>query len=147
VIRKEEAPYDFKIHLFLDNPKEDKLQPKDISVMVCKKLLSFNAANVRDFIDNRGGGEKNSDRIRFTFVIDNKDDALECFRFFTDYGKNQRRGSHRKESKDQDFQIEETIKIYLQKEEEVFEKYGDIEADLYTQMVKIEQQKKTERKT
>lgn len=31
----------------------------------------------------------------------------------------------------QDFLRKETIKIYLQKDEKVFEKYGDEEAELY----------------
>lgn len=34
------------------------------------------------------------------------------------------------------------MKIYLQKEEDVFEKYGDEEAELYNQMIKIDAEKK-----
>ena len=49
------------------------------------KLDTFGAVNIKDqFIwGNPNSEKKNNDKIRFTFIIENKDKALECFRFFT----------------------------------------------------------------
>jgi len=41
--------------------------------------------------------------------------------------------------KDDILHVQETIKIYLQKDEQILEKYGDEEAALYEQMVQMEQ--------
>lgn len=109
VIQKEESPYDFKIHLFLDNPKEE-LSVNDITTIINKKLISLGASNIRDFMDSRGEG---TDRIRFTFVIESKEEALKCFRFFSDYGRNQKKNNKKQETDEEEFNIKATMKIYL----------------------------------
>lgn len=46
------------------------------------------------------------------------------------YNKNLEKGN-----KDEILSLTQQMKIYLQKEESVFEKYGDEEAELYEQML------------
>jgi hypothetical protein len=52
VIRKEEPPYEFKIHLFLDRngeeEREDAPTTRELTLKVLEKLADFDAKNVRD---------------------------------------------------------------------------------------------------
>ena len=151
MIRKEEPPYDFKIHLFLDYPKDDeenKVQrpnQRELTLKMMDKLESLGAKDIRDTFlkDNRGekAGGKNSDKIRYTFTVSTEEDALKCYKYFIDRHNryyqqkrnqqyNKRHVEEVKEPNDQ-FDVQEQIMIYLQKEEEVFVKYGDEEAELY----------------
>jgi len=52
--------------------------------------------------------------------------ALKCFEFFSNYNKDLKNNKQHA-----GFELQEQIKIYLQKEEEIFVKYGDEEAELY----------------
>ena len=51
------------------------------------------------------------------------------------YNKNSEKGV-----KDDILNMTQQMKIYLQKEEPIFERYGDEEAELYEQMQQMEQQ-------
>jgi len=83
VISKEEPPFEFKIHLFLDDSRnEEGLSVRDITTKMMQKLDSFEAKNVKDYkIYSRPdhNGETRNDKIRFTFCIDEKEKAIECF--------------------------------------------------------------------
>lgn len=81
VIRKEEAPYEFKIHLFLDGPKDENRNNRDIGCMLLEKLNEYGAKNFRDQMI-WGNSEKNNDKIRYTFVIEDTQEAVKCYRFF-----------------------------------------------------------------
>ena len=52
MIRKENPPYDFKIHLFLDKKDDDdsdaRASQRDITLKVFEKLAEFKALNARD---------------------------------------------------------------------------------------------------
>lgn len=43
VIRKEEPPYEFKIHLFLTRTDENKMSPREITLAVMQKLSEYGA--------------------------------------------------------------------------------------------------------
>ena len=62
-----------------------------------------------------------------------KDSALLCYKFFMNYNKNYEKGT-----KDDILNLTQQMKIYLQKEEAIFERYGDEEAALYEQMEQLE---------
>lgn len=82
------------------------------------------AKNVSDLLlKDRGDKKQGNDKIRFIFSIESQEQALECFDYFTKrfYSKNKRPAND-------DLDIEQSIMIYLQKDEEVFVKYGDEEA-------------------
>ena len=82
MIRKEESPYEFKIHLFLDTQKDEgKRNNRDIGCMLLEKLNEYKAKNFRDQMI-WGTPDKNNDKIRYTFVIEDKDEAIKCYRFF-----------------------------------------------------------------
>ena len=76
-----------------------------------------------------------NDKIRFLFTIDDREKALQCFIFFSKFNHDLKNNVEH-----QGFDLKEQIKIYLQKEEEVFVKYGDEEAALYYQMRELEKQ-------
>jgi hypothetical protein len=95
VIRHEEPPYDFKIHLFLDYPKEEEESSKvqrptqrDLTIKMMDKLESLGAKDIRDTFmkDNRGDKStgKNSDKIRFQFTVGTEEEALSCYKYFVD---------------------------------------------------------------
>lgn len=51
VIKKEEPPYDFKIHVFLDNNRdenESKTLERDLITTVMRKLDTYGAINIKD---------------------------------------------------------------------------------------------------
>lgn len=79
-MKKEEPPYEFKIHLFLDGPKDnrDRAEPsnRDLNLKVMAKLQTFGARRIRDHYLTA------HDRIRFVFDIDDRAEALNCYRFF-----------------------------------------------------------------
>lgn len=123
VIKKEEPPYEFKIHLFLDGG-DSKMSLREITIQVMEKLKQFDATNIRDVVQvkNRDEPSKN-DKIRYMFLVHEKEKALACYKFFMDYNK--------KGNKDDVLNLQQQMKIYLQKEEAVFERYADEEAELY----------------
>ena len=50
VIRKEEPPYEFKIHLFLTRIDENKMSPREITLEVMQKLNEYGAQHVIDHL-------------------------------------------------------------------------------------------------
>ena len=75
MIKKEEAPYEFKIHLFLDG--EDVLSNREITTQVMEKLNTFGASNIKDTVMVKDRNEHNkNDKIRFMFLIHEKEQAL-----------------------------------------------------------------------
>lgn len=75
VIDQEQPPFKFKIHAFSDSrqqqaPREDNFRNSD-KLVVFKKLDDYGATEVKDTTQ--------SDRLRFTFQIEEKDKALELF--------------------------------------------------------------------
>ena len=64
--------------------------------------------------------------------------ALKCYKFFSKYNQNQKNKDH----DDDGFCLEEQMKIYLQKDESIFTKYGDEEAEYYEKMMLLEEEKK-----
>ena len=100
-----------------------------------EKLNTFGASNIKDTVMVRDRNEHNkNDKIRYMFLVHEKDQALAAYRFFMDYNKNLE-----KQKKDDILSLPQKMKIYLQKEEAIFEKYGDEEAELYEQMEAMEQ--------
>lgn len=92
MIRKEEPPYEFKIHLFLDKNGEEGAEraeaatSRELSLKIMQKLDEFEAKNVRDSIGNQPNRQdKGGAKIRYTFQIDERDKALSCYKFFIDY--------------------------------------------------------------
>ena len=75
------------------------------------------------------GRDKGNDKIRFTFYIDETTKALECYKFFAQ--RDTKEPETREEEKDGEFTLSQQMKIYYQKEEEIFEKYANEEAALY----------------
>ena len=72
MIKKEEAPYEFKIHLFLDG--EDALSNREITTQVMEKLNTFGASNIKDTVMVKDRNEHNkNDKIRFMFLIHEKE--------------------------------------------------------------------------
>ena len=119
--------------------------------MIFEKLETFGAVNLRDQMiwGNPNSEKKNNDKLRFTFIIEDREQALKCFRFFTQYSQSQRNRNYKnkkEQESDPNFNIKETLMIFLQKEEPIFEKYGDEEAELYEMMNKMDQQQKETRK-
>lgn len=110
-----------------------------------KKLDTFEAKNIRNKLDNRKNPEKADahERIRYTFEIHDKSHALNCYKFFSGYSNWQRNGFNKKSqfAKDE-FNLKESLKIYLQKDETVFEKYGDVEADKYNKQMELYEQQR-----
>jgi hypothetical protein len=130
VIKKEEPPYEFKIHLFLENDKEKSV--REITTIVQSKLQEFDARDVKDhhMMNHKKEQDANkNDKIRFLFNIDDRDKAIDCFKFFSKFNHDLKNNK-----KHEDFDLKEQIKIYLQKEEDVFVKYGNEEAELYYQL-------------
>lgn len=165
VMKKEDPPYEFKIHLFLDNKSQKRddekegatLSHREINLQVMKKLTEFGAINIKDTPMNQGRDK--GEKIRYLFDIPDRDQALACFRFFNDYYdkvRQNRGGNYKKDEKSKDSQAEkgadggddgasefnltELMKIYLQKEEHVFVKHADDEAEIYEQMQKMERE-------
>jgi hypothetical protein len=100
-----------------------------------EKLRDFGATNTRDtvMIKDRNEPSKN-DKIRYMFQVHDKEQALACYRFFMNYNKNLEKGK-----KDEVLTLPQQMKIYLQKDEAIFEKYGDEEAALYEEMMAMHQ--------
>lgn len=74
VIREEPSPYEFKIHLFVDNQdneqSEEKPSQRDINLKLMDKLKSMGAVNISDtFMKDKKG---TSDKIRFLFQIEDQ---------------------------------------------------------------------------
>jgi hypothetical protein len=107
VIKKEEAPYEFKIHLFLDG--ESELSSREITTQVMEKLNTFGASNIKDTIMVRDRNEHSkNDKIRYMFQVHEKEQALACYRFFMHYNKNTEKGT-----KDDILSLPQQMKIYL----------------------------------
>jgi|TARA_B110000305_G_C19434203_1_gene637921 hypothetical protein len=92
VIRKEEPPYEFKIHLFLTRIDENKMSPREITLEVMQKLNEYGAQNVIDHLmimDKQRESYQNNknDKIRYNFVINDRDQAMACYRYFSDYNR------------------------------------------------------------
>ena len=49
VIKKEEPPYELKIHLFLDNHSEKDVSIRDITLIVMDKITDFKATQIKNF--------------------------------------------------------------------------------------------------
>lgn len=79
------------------------------------------------------------DKIKFIFKINDQESALNCYTFLESYDTKSR--NYRKFADGGDFLKYENLKIYLQRDEEVFEKYADEEAALYEQMNKEHEEK------
>lgn len=159
VIRQEEAPNDFKIQLFLDKKDDDDKQPqvRELTLKVMEKLQSFGAVNIQDrFLKERKDNEEKSgkrpmsDKIRFDFTVPTQEDSLKCYDYFMKRHSRMQRGNKRDRKDDKavedDLDVTETIMIYLQKDEEVFVKYGDEEADLYHKMQEMEKENPQEKR-
>ena len=162
-MKKEDPPYEFKIHLFLDSKSQKRddesesqrpsLSHREINLQVMNKLAEFGAINIKDTPMNQGRDK--GEKIRYLFDIDDRDQALACFRFFNDYYdkvRQNRGNNNKKEEKSKEegadgaedgtseFNLTELMKIYLQKEEHVFVKHADDEAEIYEQMQKMERE-------
>jgi hypothetical protein len=106
VIRREEGPFEFKIHIFLDSNQDDENNStRDITLKIMEKLNNMGAKRVQDtFMKNRG--EKGSDKIRLIFEIDDRDKALECYRYFIKRHENMnKRGGDSKTKYPEDLDI------------------------------------------
>lgn len=89
----------------------------------------------------KGDKPKGNDKLRFMFSMSDEKNALSVYNFMLDYNnknyyhnKKQKNAVHQQEGKEGDetvFDIAEQLMIYLQKEEEIFVKYGDEEAEHY----------------
>ena len=79
------------------------------------------------------------------FEIKDKDQALACYRFFDSHNKRIRNRDGKKDAESSQIQAEssftlrEPMKIYLQMEESIFERYADEEAAIYEEMQRMEQ--------
>lgn len=75
VIKKEEAPYEFKIHLFLDG--ESELSHREITTQVLEKLNTFGASAIKDTVMVRDRNQHNkNDKIKYMFQVSEKEKAL-----------------------------------------------------------------------
>jgi len=88
VIRKEEPPYEFKIHLFLDSPKDERVNKRDIGTTLLEKLNEYGAVNFRDQMIWGNEGRNANDKIRYTWIVESKEQAIACYKFFVIYSKN-----------------------------------------------------------
>lgn len=88
MIKKEEPPYEFKIHLFLDSPKDERVNKRDIGLKLLEKLNEYGAVNFRDQMIWGNNERANNDKIRYTWIIENKEQAILCYKFFVEYSKN-----------------------------------------------------------
>ena len=75
VIRKEDPPYDFKIHLFLDKKEDDesdsRASNREITLKIFQKLEEFKALNTREtFMVGQNPSGNRGDKIRYTFQIE-----------------------------------------------------------------------------
>lgn len=90
------------------------------------------------------GSHDGGDKIRFTFILKSEKEALFCYNYFIERqkfhktgrkdnkkGREEEQKGEEQSSKDEFDNVKEQMMIYLQKEEAVFEKYGDEEAELY----------------
>lgn len=107
------------------------------------KLKDMGAINISDtFMKDRKG---NSDKIRYLFQIEDQAKALDCYKYFIDRHSKQLKQKYNPDIKlDDDLGIKQNVLIYLQKTEDVFVKYGDIEADLYYEAESMKQKMKQE---
>jgi DNA-binding MarR family transcriptional regulator len=140
VIRGEQPPYEFKIHLFLDSlggeGAGDRQYQRDLTTKLMDRLQEMGAININDtFMKDKNGS---NDKIRVLFTIEDQQKAIACYDYFT---KRHFRYLKHKHNKDfplnDDLGISQNVLIYLQKPEDVFVRYGDIEAELYNEMEKI----------
>ena len=88
MIKKEEGPFNFKIIIFLTNKGSEQTKPPancdEIVSKVKDKLVTFGADQVYDLKQNQNDFEQNP-RIRVTFVIPDREKALECYQYFSDF--------------------------------------------------------------
>ena len=105
-----------------------------------EKLESLGAKKITDFYmkDNKGG---NSDKIRYSFGFEEKEFALKAYWFFIKRDElmtKAKYGHGKKQQKPVDeLGLDLTMKIYYQKDEDLFVQYGDAEAELYNNMEEI----------
>jgi hypothetical protein len=124
-LRREEPPFDFKIHLFLDKPSEGQKElpsQRELTLKMMEKLQSLGARNVHDSLikDRRSADDtkrRGNDKIKYTFSIDTADEALKCYNYFMNrYTKNneyKKLHMEPKEDPEDDLGITATIMIYL----------------------------------
>ena len=126
VIQQEEPPYDFKIHLFLDNNTDEvssKRYPQDyqdILDSIYGKLQDLGAGNITDMYlpdrPRRGDQEetkkKSSDKIRFLFTVGTEDEALKLYKYFHKRNEIQKYHNNKKLSaKDIEFKDADDLKV------------------------------------
>lgn len=74
-----------------------------------EKLNTFGASNIKDTVMVRDRQEHNkNDKIRYMFLVHEKDQALAAYRFFMHYNKNSEKGT-----KDDILSLPQQMKIYL----------------------------------
>ena len=74
-----------------------------------EKLNSFGASNIKETVQVKDRSQHNkNDKIRFMFMLHEKDKALEAYRFFMNYNKNLE-----KDKKDSILSLPQQMKIYL----------------------------------
>lgn len=104
------------------------------------KLSEYGALNIRDFLMNQIR-DKNS-KIRYLFDVPDRDNALACYRFFNDHNQKMKQSRNKKDEASESnndidgvanksFTLTEQMKIYLQKDEDIFERYANDEAEIY----------------
>lgn len=107
------------------------------------KLADMGAKNVNEMLMRDRGEKKQgygNDKIRYTFSFDNRDQAMVCYNYFMNRQHSKKHDP--RENPDDDLKITESIMIYLQKDEEIFIKYGDEEAKLYFEMEEMKKMEK-----
>lgn len=150
VIRREEPPYEFKIHMFLDKKGEqlDRSAEDELVKKLSEKLETFGAKNINfRLLKDRSDKPNANDKMRFLFVIETQESALQCYDYFIKrFYKQKDFKINDMELTDDDLGIKQSIMIYLQKDEDVFVKYGDEEAKLYYEMEEMRKQEEAMRR-
>ena len=91
-------------------------------------MKSYEILKIQEYPEESDGIK---DKVKYIFSTEDREKAQECYKFFSSHDQNRRKKGN--EENVYDFLRNETIKIYLQKDEEIFEKYADEEAALYEQ--------------
>lgn len=74
MIKKEAPPFDFKIHIFLEDC-EDRNAARDhqrsLIMKILHQLKAFDAVNIQDSFlkDMARNDKKGNDKLRFTFIL------------------------------------------------------------------------------
>lgn len=115
-MKKEEPPYNLKLHIFLKKDRPDGTSDRDLRLTVMDKLNSFKAEKIKDH-------PTKDDKIPFLFEINDLESAVSCYKYFNTHNERLKNG-------DTEF-ITETARIYYQKDEAILEMYADQEAAIY----------------